>query len=398
MRKLLTAFILVFVLSGLHAQLPGTFLVKPGRLAEVKNSYRKGNPEVNVLIGELLISADKELKLKPVSVMMKPKLPPSGNRHDYMSLAPYYWPDSTQPGYLPYVRRDGEHNPEIYTITDHKYLQELAEWVQDLTLAYYFTEDEKYAAKASQFLHTWFLDTATLMNPNLNYAQAMMGLNDGRGAGIIDARDFPSLLNVAGLLAGSKSWTMKDESELRAWFERYFTWLLESANGLSEHNVRNNHGTWYDLQVLSAAFYLGKTEWAREYLNTTLLRLSVQVEPDGRQPFELTRTNALHYSTFNIAAWFKLAALAENMGMDMWNYTTPDGRSLKTALDWLIPYGTGEKEWPYQQISDYKKEELYDLLLQAAIHYGGNYYVTAQKLKEDNGNGITEIFYDRLDN
>jgi hypothetical protein len=230
----------------------------------------------------------------------------------------------------------------------------------------------------------------------MNYAQAMLGINEGRGAGIIDARDLPVLLNVVGLLAGSNSWTVSDEAELKAWFEKYLTWLLESRNGISESKVKNNHGTWYDLQVVSVALYLGKTEWIKEYLNNALSRLTIQIEPDGRQPNELTRTNALHYSTFNLAAWFKIAALAENLGMDLWNYTTPDGRSFRLALDWLIPYATGEQKWPYQQISEYKKKEMYDLLLQAAIHYGGSYYSTAQKIKEDTGDVVTDIFYDKL--
>jgi hypothetical protein len=40
-----------------------------------------------------------------------------------MSLAPYWWPDPKSPNGLPYIRRDGERNPEIKQITDHAQLR-----------------------------------------------------------------------------------------------------------------------------------------------------------------------------------------------------------------------------------------------------------------------------------
>ena len=127
------------------------------------------------------------------------------------------------------------------------------------------------------------------------------------------------------------------------------------------------------------------------------MRIPVQIEPDGRMPLELSRTNALHYNTFAIEAWFKTATLADYLGMDLWNYTTTDGRSFHKAFNWLLPYATGEMKWEYQQINEYKKKTIYKLLLQAANHYGGNYYRQAQKVKDGSDNTITDIFYDKMD-
>ena len=58
--------------------------------------------------------------MKPPSVMDKGVTPPSGDKHDYMSQAPYWWPDPTKPDGSPYIRKDGERNPEIDKITDHE--------------------------------------------------------------------------------------------------------------------------------------------------------------------------------------------------------------------------------------------------------------------------------------
>ena len=399
MRKLiiLTLSTLVIFTASLHAQMPNTFLVKPERLVALKSSFQKGDSRTTTLINSLLKTANSDLKRTPVSVTSKKKIPTGGNIHDYMSMAPYFWPDSTKPNLLPYINKDGQFNPEIYTVTDHQYIQELERWVQDLALAYYFTDEEKYAAKASQFLQVWFIDTATLMNPNLNYAQAIMGLNEGRASGMIDACELTTLLNAVELLAGSVSWTTTQDLKLKEWFEQYYTWLLESKNGIAERKNKNNHGPWYDQQIVAVALYLGKKDWAKEYLNNTILRIPVQIEPDGRMPLELSRTNALHYNTFAIEAWFRTATLADYLGMDLWNYTTTDGRSFHKAFNWLLPYATGEMKWEYQQINEYKKKTIYKLLLQAANHYGGNYYQQAQKVKDGSDNTITDIFYDKMD-
>lgn len=57
--------------------------------------------------------ADKNLSATILTVMDKPLTPPSGNKHDYMSMGRYWWPDPTKADGLPYVRRDGVVNPEI---------------------------------------------------------------------------------------------------------------------------------------------------------------------------------------------------------------------------------------------------------------------------------------------
>ena len=48
---------------------------------------------------------------KATSVVEKTLTPATGNKHDYLSLSPYYWPDPTKPNGLPYIIHDGIVNP-----------------------------------------------------------------------------------------------------------------------------------------------------------------------------------------------------------------------------------------------------------------------------------------------
>ena len=395
-RFLLIAVVLYFISYNTHAQLPEVLLVKPERLIIVKERMKSGDSVALKWKRTIIRDAESQLNKIPGSVILKNATPPSGSKHDYMSMAPYYWPDSSKPGNVPYMRRDGERNPEIYFITDHNKSDEMERAVQSLALAYYFTGEEKYAQKAAQFLNTWFIDTATKMNPNLQYAQAVKGVNDGRGTGLIETVGFSTVLNVVGLLDGSTSWTKENKDQLKAWFTAYLTWMLESKNGKAEHNAKNNHGIWYDMQIVSIELYLGKKDMAKAFLTSTQNRVKEQIEPDGKQPLELVRTKALSYSTFSLEAWFKTATLADNIGVDIWHYSTTDGRSMKKAFDWLIPYAIGDKEWKYKQIEKYSMKTLYRLLLQASEKYqDDHYYNLAMKIKDKESNTVMDIFYNK---
>ena len=50
--------------------------------------------------------------------------------------------------------------------------------------------------------------------------------------------------------------------------------------------------------------------------------------------------------------------------------TTPqaDGRSIRKALDFLVPFALGQK-WPYQQLGQWPPEQLYPLIRRAAAKY-----------------------------
>ena len=311
-------------------------------------------------------AAERALALGPFSVMQKARVAPSGDKHDFLTLAPYWWPDPTKPGGLPYVRRDGEVNPESKRETDDGPFAQMATTVTALAAAFRETRDERFAARATVLLRVWFLDPPTRMNPNLDYGQGVPGRSTGRGEGIISTRRLVDIVDAARLLAGSPSWTARDREQFQAWCAAYATWLQTSRNGREESGALNNHGTWYEAQLAALLLYTGRQDEAKTRLEKAKVRLAAQIEPDGRQPLELARTRSWSYSVMNLDGWFTVARLAKEAGVDVWNYRTGDGRSLRGALDYLIPFAGGAAPWPYAQITPFASNDLVPLLDQAA--------------------------------
>lgn len=346
------------------------FLLDARFLAATRQRVCAGDKELVPAAAKLDREAQEALEAGPFSVVNKKPTPPSGDKHDYMSQAPYFWPNPDTTDGLPYVRRDGERNPEIGRISDHRSLDQMAGTVETLALAYYFKGNETYADKAAKLLRAWFFNAATRMNPNLQYAQAVLGANNGRGIGLIETRSLAHVVDAVGLLAGSQAWSDTDQRQLQEWYAQFLKWMQESRNGKEEAVARNNHGTYYDMQAASFALFLGRTNLAADILmKAKQKRIAVQIEPDGRQPLELVRTKAWSYSVGNLSGLMLLAALGENVGVDLWHFQTSDGRSIGKALDYLAQFALDGKKWPHQQLGGWSPQALYPLLSQAALKF-----------------------------
>ena len=219
MRSAFLAFLLAVPVFAQQAPPPTTLLINGFFLAHVR---RQQDPAI---LKAIRSEADHAMNQGPFSVMEKKETPPSGSKHDYMSLAPYWWPNPATSNGLPYVRHDGETNPQALSIPDQANVFKLEDAVHALALGYYFTGDREYAGRAVLLLRTWFLDPTTRMNPNLNYAQAVLGVNKGRGIGLIERRGLPRVLDAITLLSGSASLTQVDRDGLHKWFSNYLEWL-----------------------------------------------------------------------------------------------------------------------------------------------------------------------------
>jgi hypothetical protein len=386
--KYIALFLMLLSLNTVLAQkakdsttdFPKTFVLKAEALDRNYQLLKAKDVDKTKALITLLSKADKILKDgKLYSVMNKKQLPPSGDKHDYMSTGPYWWPDPTKPDGLPYIRKDGLRNPTYYNISDTQEIDRMRDDAETLALAFYFTKENKYAKFASKLIKTWFLDAATLQNPNLNFGQGIPGINTGRGIGIIETRGLFRVIDAAILLQESESWSKNNHLALQKWFSDYLNWLTQSPIGKDEADEHNNHGTHYSVQVIAYALFTGQSEIVASEIEVFKNRIESQIKADGSQPFELERTKSWDYVNMNLDGYFLVAQLAENSAVNLWQYDTKEGKNIKNCVDWMLPYLKNEKNWEYEQIKNVSYAETVRILKLASQKYSNPAYDTMAK-------------------
>jgi len=333
---------------------PRTVVADGARLAQIKQRLTAGDPQLKAALATLVATADAALTAGPWSVMDKTTTPPSGNKHDYISLARYWWPSSSANG-CPYTRRDGQTNPDTSTNKyDHASRHAAMDAIYNLAMAWYFTGDARYGQRAALVARTWFLDPATAMNPNINFGEGVPCLRDGTDTGVLNWTELIGqvLDGLAVLETGAPGWSAGDQTAMRAWMAKFLEWLQTSNLGKSEGRATNNHGTWYDTGVSALLVYLGQAAAAKALLEGSgRKRIDSQIRADGSQPEEMARTNTWGYANWNLEGFCLLAHTGHRAGVDLWAHTTPAGGSLAKAVDFLIDGAVkGKSGWPYPQI------------------------------------------------
>lgn len=316
-------------------------------------------------VAALRKAADAALGRPAYSVTHKKGGAGGGDLHDYASIGPYWWPSPGKRGGLPYVRRDGKVNPESRDDTfDKTRINDFSRDVSDLALAWHFTGDKRYAEKATVLLKAWFLDPATRMNPNMNFAQAVPGVTTGRAEGVIELRPLGSVVEAIGLLGPSGAIAPADQAGLEAWFGEMVKWLATSEIGRAERAKNNNHGFFYDATLMHFALFARLEPVAAHVAQAwPTRRLAVQLAADGSLPEEIARTRSLHYSYFALEAASLAATLAECSGIDLWRARTSDGRNMMAAFKFVAPYVADPRKWPHPEEAlktDDPREELGD--------------------------------------
>ena len=383
--KTLTACILLIVTFSIpgKGQSPKVFSIDFKNLVTSKLKIKNGDKATLAAYQNLIHFADKTLSEGPYSVINKTQVPPSGDKHDYMSIAPYFWPNPNTTNGLPYIRKDGEHTPETKDFTDKDDIIKMENAVEILSLAYYFSGDEKYAERSTFLIRTWFLSADTKMNPNVKYGQAVKGENEGRKEGVLETRGFAKVVDAIGLLQGSKAWTAQDQKGMQSWITDFLAWMQTSSLGKGEMNADNNHGVWYDAQRLSYALFLEKKDLADEICKNAIKRLDKEMDNDGYFPKELARTKSLGYSMFITEAFFQIATLAEKTDIDIWNVVTPSGKSLRKGIEAMAPYFLNEKQWTGKQIEPFSFTGSIPIIYMASMKYNHPEYLKAiEKLKK----------------
>ncbi|MFS2221592.1 alginate lyase family protein [Pantoea sp. B65] len=351
---------------SLSARADALALLVDQQIAAVKQQLAQHHaPEQTTAAWQALQrQADAALQHPLMSVTDKSMTPASGSKHDYLSLSAYWWPDDSKTDGLPWVRRDGEVNPASKNQqSDGLRLAAFTADVQALTLAWYFSADQRYADKAIAQLRSWFIAPQTRMNPNLNFAQGVPGVAAGRASGVLDGRYFATrIVDSLIILRQAPGWKASDQQAMQQWMSDYLHWLQTSKLAKKEAQAKNNHGNWYAVQVAGIAWYLQQPALIKQMVALAESKLRYQIAADGSQPQELARTRSFHYSYFNLQALTALAELAEKADAgDLWHYQNAQQAGILRALDFMAPYTSDARPWPYKSL-DRVSERLIPLL------------------------------------
>lgn len=281
-------------------------------------------------MGRLTAYVDQLCNQRVSTILDKTNLPPSSDKQDYFSPAPYDHSDAAR-----LILKDGKRRPDAVIgsaesrVYDRTALDESLRSLTVLSLAGMLAKNDRYLRQAVVIIDTWFINPKTRMNPHLKYAQWLpQSPQSVNFAGLVDFRDIwvvPGILNAL-----NKDERISDEmlEAVKSWFATFLDYLLKSTQGRAAYSRPNNIGTWTHLILSSAAAFVGRFDLAADLLNTATLRLSAQCGPLGMQKHELGRANPLHYSLFNLSAWTALASLGRSLGVDLWQYRGVGGASI----------------------------------------------------------------------
>ncbi|MFW5803056.1 MAG: alginate lyase family protein [Verrucomicrobiota bacterium] len=305
------------------------------------------NPQDLFDIEACLRKADEALANAPESIVQAPAPLSEGGPHDFFSMGDYWWPNPATPDGTPYVRRDGESNPDAF-VAHRLMLRRMRTRAARLAVGYVLSGRDEYADHAARLLRVFFLDPETRMNPHLCYAQAIPGICSGRGIGIIDTLHLIDVPMAVLALRDSPAFPEAVEQGLRAWFKAYLHWMRTHPYGEEERRQNNNHAVCWHVQAAAFARFVGDDAtlaFCRDQYKTVLL--PEQMAPDGSFPRELARTKPYAYSNFVLDNMITLCELLSEADNDVWSFALPDGRGIRRGMEFLYPYVADKSQWPY---------------------------------------------------
>ncbi|KAG8908781.1 hypothetical protein FRB99_003019 [Tulasnella sp. 403] len=335
-------------------------------------------PRTKAAQQEIVAAAQYWNQQGPWSVLNKTILPPTGNKHDYLSWSPYWWPDCSNVKNTTaltdqevwtkcnYFQKDGQFNPDRALVNDTGSFAVMSDAVFYNVLAYKITGDGQYASSAAHYIDVWFLNNATYMTPNLEYSQVIRGANGsktGTHTGVLDLHCITKI--VSGILVlramGAAAWTPELDTGMKNWTNQYLNWLQTNPIALEEKAAKNNHGSFYFSQTASLLILMNDFHGAKNLLQEFFDGIyKAQIDAKGEQPFEAERTRAYHYRAYNAGAIITIHRIAEYLDWNSWNITTAAGTNIRDAVNFAMTVPPDD-EGP---------SELYPNVAAVAAHFG----------------------------
>lgn len=371
------------VVSVRAANLPMT-LVSEDEAEPIHSAIIRKEGWTQDSVRRLRAEAEKRLKEGPWTVTSDRPKNTEIDVHDYYSEAAFWWPNPEDPG-GPYIRNDGQANPNRF-MANRQALNAMADAVFTLGAAGFLLDDPRYSQRATRVIHTWFLNPKTRMNPSLDYAQVVPGLNDGRGSGVLDGRAFIRTIQGMEFLAQTGTWDPKERAAVIKWFEEYLHWLTDSKSAIDEKTSGDSHASWWTAQVAAVATFVENQPMqamAFDFYRTRVFPR--QIRKDGSAPGEELRARPMVLSSFNLEAFTIVCRIAQVQGVDLWGVRGRGGATLGTVVDYLEPYLADPHKWTKEQTAEFPNDGLYFLAFAGMGLKKPEYVALFRKLEHSEG-------------
>lgn len=385
-----TAALLLSVVSCAQAAGISMTLISDEEAEPIHSAIIRKEAWTQDAVRRLRADADRRMKEGPWSVTNERPRDVAIDIHDYYSEAPYWWPVTEDPK-APYVRRDGQLNPNRF-VANKNALSSMCDAVFSLGSAAFLLDNPQYGQRAARIIQTWFINPKTRMNPSLEYAQAIRNVNTGRGTGIVDGRWLIRAVQGMEFLALTGAWDAKDQAAVRKWFEEYLHWCTLSQNGIDEKTSGDNHASWWTAQVAAVASFV-EDDKARQmafkfYADHIFSR---QIRADGSAPHEEARTRSLSFSAFNLEALTMTCRIAQVQNVNLWTVQNKANATLTTVIDYLEPYLADPKKLNKEQVAEFQNEGLYFLAFAGMGMKKPEYVALFRKLEHPEGAWISMV-------
>lgn len=348
MRKSILILLLAFCIH-VNAENNGPILWNMDKLQSIVTDKSQ-----SAFISSVISSADRYSRTQPLTVVNKTKCI-SGNPHNFESLSIYFWPDPANPN-GPYIVRDGYFNPE-YKDYDLPKLIEFTNRIKTLALAYFFSNNPKYAARCLEELRVWFINENTYMTPTFEYAQVAPGHWNGKGAavGLVDAYYFVDIIESLRLLQQRGMVSDADNLSFKTWFNSFLDWSVNSDNGRTISAMPDNVSTAYDVLIYSIASYVDKKAIQKEVIkrfNTN--HITDKIDSKGRQIEELKRPTAMTYSIINLNHLLDFYIMLKNTGKKI---SKKNLKIISKAANYLEGFVDNKDKFEYKELNDWNTLE-----------------------------------------
>jgi hypothetical protein len=257
--------------------------------------------------------------------------PPGGSPHDYFSVAPYWTATGEYRDGIVQAAPGSDGDPRSGRY-DRTSLIQFTTRCYGLAVSGRLLGEREMLQRSAELIRKWLLDAATRLTPTARYAQMKPGSQAVSDVGLVEFRGLSLLPYAVSILATEGQLSADEVARIRAWFSAFLEDCEKIGTYIPALQRENNLGTWASVLFCSSALFTGRYPEALFLARSASLRLGRQLGAGCVQTAEVKRTRPLHYSLFNLGAWWMMAQLCGMFGINLDRFRGVGNESLSGAL------------------------------------------------------------------